>query len=86
MPIYDYQCRRCGHRFEQVVKLGETPQCPACGDAEPEKQFAFSAAVSTEKTRGRSLAVAQGKARAVKKEKDHAHREYLQNHIKDHGG
>jgi hypothetical protein len=42
--------------------------------------------VSTDKTRRRSLAVARGKAQAVKKEKDHAHREYLQNHIKDHGG
>lgn len=86
MPIYDYQCRRCRCRFEQVVKAGETPDCPACGDAHPERLFSFSAAVSTEKTRGRALAIAQGKARAVKKEKDHAHREYLQNHIKDHGG
>ena len=85
MPIYDYQCR-CGHRFEQVVKLGETPACPACGHARPERLASFSAAVSTDKTRRRSIAGARGKAQAVKKEKDHAHREYLQNHIKDHGG
>ena len=85
MPIYDYQCR-CGHRFEQVVKLGETPACPACGNARPERLSSFSAAVSTDKTRRRSIAVARSKAQAVKKEKDHAHREYLQNHIKDHGG
>ena len=32
------------------------------------------------------MAVARGKASAVKKEKDHAHAEYMRNHIKDHGG
>jgi len=84
MPIYDFQCKRCGHRFEQVVKAAESPPCPACGAAKPERQFPFSAAVSTAKTRARALTVARGKARAVKKEQDHANREYLQNHIKDH--
>ena len=32
------------------------------------------------------MAVARSKAGAVKKEKDHAHAEYMRNHIKDHGG
>jgi putative FmdB family regulatory protein len=86
MPIYDFKCRRCGHAFEQVVKLGEVPACPACGDAGTERQVAFSAAVSTEKTRKRAWAVARSKAQAEKTEKDHAHREYLQNHIREHGG
>ncbi|MDQ2640479.1 MAG: zinc ribbon domain-containing protein [Pseudomonadota bacterium] len=86
MPIYDYQCGRCGLRFEQVVKLGETPACPSCGDAGPERLATFSATVSTEKTRKRSFSIARGRAQAEKKEKDHAHREYLQNHIREHGG
>lgn len=84
MPIYDYQCRRCGHRFEQVVKLGETPDCPACGADDPERFATFSAAVMTPKSRARSLAGARARASAVKKEKDAAHSEYLRNHIKDH--
>jgi putative FmdB family regulatory protein len=87
MPIYDFRCRCCGHRFEQLVKAGRTPGCPTCGAAGakgPERLFSATAAVSTAKTRQRSLAVARSKASAVKKEKDHAHREYLQNHIKDH--
>lgn len=84
MPIYDYRCRKCAHRFEQVVKPDETPACPACGAADPERFFPFSAAVSTGKTRERALTGARSKARAVKKEKDHAHSEYLRNHIKDH--
>jgi putative FmdB family regulatory protein len=84
MPIYDYQCRQCRHRFEQVVKAGETPACPACNAADPERFFPFSAAVSTAKTRQKSQAVARSRAQAVKKEKDHAHQEYMRNHIKDH--
>jgi len=84
MPIYDYQCRQCGHRFEQVVKADEVPPCPQCKASDPERFFPFSASVSTTRTRERTTAIARGKARAVKKEKDHAHQEYMRNHIKDH--
>jgi putative FmdB family regulatory protein len=84
MPIYDYQCGKCAHRFEQLVKPDETPSCPACGAAKPERLFPFSASVSTGRTRERALAPERGKARAVKKEKDHAHQVYMRNHIKDH--
>lgn len=86
MPVYDYQCRRCAHRFEQLVKPDETPECPACGAANPERMFSFSAAVSTTRSRERAMSGARSKAKAEKKEKDHAHSEYLRNHIKDHGG
>jgi putative FmdB family regulatory protein len=84
VPIHDYQCRRCARRFELLVKPGQIPDCPACGAADAEKLFSATAAVSTARSRERALAVARGKASAVKKEKDHAHREYMQNHIKDH--
>jgi putative FmdB family regulatory protein len=84
MPIYDYHCGKCGHRFETLVKPDETPHCPACGAADPERQFAFSAAVSTTRTRGKALAVARSMSRANKKEKDQAHAEYLRKHDEDH--
>jgi putative FmdB family regulatory protein len=84
MPIYDYKCRRCAHRFEQLVKPDEIPNCPACGAAKPERLFPFSASVSTGKTRERALAPERDKARAVKREKDHAHGEYLRKHNEDH--
>lgn len=84
MPIYDYHCRKCGHRFETLVKPDETPRCPACDAADPERQFAFSAAVSTTRSRERAVAGARRRAGAVKKEKDHAHAEYLRKHNEDH--
>ncbi len=35
MPIYEYQCTACGHRFEQLILAGEMEpeECPACGAA-----------------------------------------------------
>jgi putative FmdB family regulatory protein len=32
MPIYEYQCLDCGHTFEKLQSLQESPaSCPACG-------------------------------------------------------
>ena len=33
MPIYEYQCRSCGHEFEAMQKISDEPlvECPACG-------------------------------------------------------
>ena len=33
MPIYEYQCRRCGHRLEAMQRLSDPPlkRCPSCG-------------------------------------------------------
>lgn len=36
MPIYEYQCKACGHEFEAIQKITDDPlkDCPACGDLE----------------------------------------------------
>jgi putative FmdB family regulatory protein len=36
MPIYEYQCRVCGHEFEAMHKVSDQPlvDCPACGQPE----------------------------------------------------
>jgi putative FmdB family regulatory protein len=33
MPTYQYQCRDCGHGFDQYQKFSDDPltECPACG-------------------------------------------------------
>ena len=35
MPTYHYQCRDCGHSFDQFQKFSEDPLsvCPSCGGA-----------------------------------------------------
>lgn len=32
MPIYEYECKQCGHRFEQLQKITDAPLqiCPNC--------------------------------------------------------
>jgi len=33
MPLYEYQCKKCKHRFEQIQKFSDEPvkKCPKCG-------------------------------------------------------
>ena len=33
MPLYEYQCDECGHRFERIQKFSDEPvkTCPSCG-------------------------------------------------------
>jgi putative FmdB family regulatory protein len=35
MPLYEYQCKKCGHRFEKIQKFSDRPikKCPECGGA-----------------------------------------------------
>jgi putative FmdB family regulatory protein len=84
MPLYDFKCRQCGKKFEELVKLGETPECPKCGAADPERLFAATAGISTSTTRDRSTKVGRAKARGIKREKDHADALYRKNYLKDH--
>jgi putative FmdB family regulatory protein len=39
VPIYDFECRGCGERFEALVAALERPVCPSCGTPEPERLF-----------------------------------------------
>ncbi|HEV2398426.1 MAG TPA: zinc ribbon domain-containing protein [Candidatus Sulfotelmatobacter sp.] len=33
MPLYEYQCKKCGHLFEKIQKFSDKPvkKCPECG-------------------------------------------------------
>jgi len=33
MPLYEYQCEKCGHRFEKIQKYSDrmVKKCPECG-------------------------------------------------------
>ncbi|HOC88111.1 MAG TPA: zinc ribbon domain-containing protein [bacterium] len=51
MPIYEYKCSSCGHRFEAFQRMGADGselQCPLCAAPKPEKLF--SAIASSSKT------------------------------------
>jgi putative FmdB family regulatory protein len=31
MPLYEYDCLKCGERFEVLIRGPQTVVCPACG-------------------------------------------------------
>jgi putative FmdB family regulatory protein len=40
MPIYEYECKKCGNKFEFFHWSGEDEKllkCPKCGDKSPRK-------------------------------------------------
>jgi len=52
MPLYEYRCEACGHRFEVWQRMGAGSQgvsCPQCGSQEVKKvlsTFASSTSAS----------------------------------------
>lgn len=46
MPLFEYRCTSCDHRFEALVQGAEKPACPSCAGRRLEKllsTFAVSA-------------------------------------------
>lgn len=39
MPIYEFECSKCGTRFEELVQVGGTAPCPECKSSEVERRF-----------------------------------------------
>ncbi|MBW8065409.1 MAG: zinc ribbon domain-containing protein [Nitrospira sp.] len=39
MPIFEYLCQACGHRFESIVQGSKVPECPTCKNTQLEKQL-----------------------------------------------
>jgi putative FmdB family regulatory protein len=39
MPLFEYRCTGCDHRFEALVRGSEAPACPSCRGVELEKLF-----------------------------------------------
>lgn len=69
MPLYEYQCDACSHRFEQIRKFSDPPvdTCPSCGGAvtkllsSPAIQFKGSGWYITDYARKSSSDASSGK-------------------------
>jgi putative FmdB family regulatory protein len=46
MPIFEYACLDCDHRFETLVRAATTPECPACHGSRLQKQLSVFAVAS----------------------------------------
>jgi len=39
VPIYEFECRECGARFEELVPAGQTAPCRQCKSFEVERRW-----------------------------------------------
>ena len=48
MPIFEYECRACGHEFEVLVRTGDVPACPSCTSQDLKKLLSLSSISSAD--------------------------------------
>jgi putative FmdB family regulatory protein len=53
MPIYEYQCRECGHEFELLLLAHGTATCPSCQSLQLEQLLSGFTVSSKETTKAR---------------------------------
>lgn len=63
MPIYEYVCKKCGHKFEALVRRDEAPTCAACGGADLDRLFPLPY-VQSEVTREQAMRAAKKRDKA----------------------
>ena len=76
MPLYEYECQKCGHRFEKIQKFSDkmVKKCPECGSkveqmiSAPAVQFKGSGWYVTDYA-NKSHAPSEGSADSKKDEK-----------------
>jgi len=58
MPMFDYVCGGCAHRFELLMRSRDVAQCGACGSLDVEKLLSVPA-LKTSSTRGLAMQAAK---------------------------
>lgn len=79
MPIFDYDCRACGHTFEALVRGGVTPACPSCQSADVEKRLSLPA-VKSDTTRSLAMRAAKKRDKAQATDRMHERLRYEESH------
>ena len=81
MPIYEYQCRNCGHEFELIVLRSTVIACPSCNGRDVE-QLLSGFAVSSDGIRQANARAARRAAITSRdlKDKNIAQAEYVKKH------
>lgn len=74
MPLYDFACRSCGHRFEARSSPDEAASCPECGAPESQRLLSPFAGPFTVGLRG-AAARRSDAARAAREEQRRERRE-----------
>jgi len=78
MPLYEYECKKCGHRFEKIQKFSDkmVRKCPDCGGqveqmiSAPAVQFKGTGWYVTDYAKKSSSPGSSGSDSASKEKKD----------------
>src|ERR1700690_4516126 len=78
MPLYEYECEKCGHRFEKIQKFSDkmVKKCPECGGqveqmiSAPAVQFKGSGWYVTDYAKKSSSPGSSGDSASKDKDKD----------------
>jgi putative FmdB family regulatory protein len=67
MPIYEFECRPCGCRFEKLLRIGAEAvvHCPSCGAADVGKRpsaFGIGGGANRVKSAGSGCATCSAKS------------------------
>ena len=79
MPLYDFQCRTCGHEFEALVRPGHDADCPSCHGTDLERLLSGFAVASEDRTRA-AIKSARKRAIAGRREEIAAEEAYRREH------
>ncbi len=77
MPLYEYQCEKCGHRFEKIQKFSDkmVKKCPECGGrveqmiSAPAVQFKGSGWYVTDYANKSNAPASEGSSESKKEDK-----------------
>ena len=84
MPIFEYECLECRHRFEYLVlRSSPAAECPSCGKKDL-KQMISLCTVSSETSRQASLSAAHRRAAAIRRGNQHESHTHEHEHYEDH--
>lgn len=79
MPIYEYECRGCGQRFEQLIMHASTPECPSCHGRDLERLVSLFG-VDSAATRGSALQDARRRQAQTTRDRNDAEIAYHRKH------
>jgi len=83
MPIYEYECLQCGHRFEYLVLKSTPPaECPTC-QKQDLKQLVSLCGMSSASIRDANLSSAHKKAAGAHRDRQHDEHQHLHEHFGD---
>ena len=79
MPLFEFKCRGCGHRFEALVRGATAPACPQCEGDSLERLISLFG-VSSESTQQSALQSARRKNAKTIRDQRMADHEYKLKH------